>query len=63
LLHARSVMLLSIDQLINILGSTESIRPNLKLKRKLKLMISKFKHLLKGIFLIETDRERNLRLY
>jgi hypothetical protein len=55
-------MLLSIDQLINILGSTESIRPNLKLKRKLKLMISKFKHFLEGIFLIEADRERNLRL-
>jgi hypothetical protein len=55
-------MLLSIDQLINIFSGAESIRPNFELKGKFKLVISKFKHFLKGIFLIETDRERNLGL-
>ena len=52
LLHARSVVLLTVDQLIDVLGGAESVRPDLKLQGELKLVISQFKDLLKGIFLI-----------
>jgi hypothetical protein len=52
LLHAGGVVLLSVDQLIDVLGGAESVRPDLKLQGELKLVISQFKDLLKGIFLI-----------
>jgi hypothetical protein len=62
LLHARSVMLLTVDQLINVLSGTEGITPDLHLKSNLELMITELKNLLKSIFLIKFDREGDLRL-
>ncbi len=52
LLHARSMVLLSINQLIDVFCGAESIGPYLKLKRKLELVISELKDLLQGIFFI-----------
>ena len=52
LLHAGGVVLLSVDQLIDVLGGAESVRPDLKLQGELKLVISQFKDFLEGVFLI-----------
>ena len=55
-------MLLTVDQLINILSCAESVTPDLHLKRDLQLMIAELQHLLKRIFLIKLDGEGDLGL-
>ena len=62
LLHARSVVLLSVDQLVNVFSGTECIRPNFHLQSDFQLMVSQLKYFLESLLLIKTDWEGNLRL-
>ena len=55
-------MLLTVDQLINVLSCAECVTPDLHLKRDLQLMIAELQHFLKRIFLIKLDREGDLGL-
>lgn len=63
LLHAGSVMLLPVDQLIDILSCAESVRPDAHRESYLQLVVSELQHFLESIFLIETDGEGDLRLH
>ena len=55
-------MLLTVDQLINVLSCAEGVAPDLHLKRDLQLMIAELQYLLKSIFLIKFDGEGDLGL-
>ena len=52
LLHTGCMVLLAVDQLVDVLGCAESVRPDLHLQGQLQLVVPQFQHFLKGIFLI-----------
>lgn len=60
LFHPGSMMFLSVYELIYVLSGAESITPDLHLQGDFQLMIAEFEHLLKGVFLVELDREGDL---